>query len=85
MTTSIAHIGSALEYIPVQHTCGHFELRLTRWEPFDPNRTVETPHTRGFLPAGSRCSTCAPRGRPTSEQFGSLEDAQREATQRNVK
>lgn len=85
MTTSITRVGSAHEYIPIQHSCGHFELRLTRWQPFDPNRTIETPHKHGYLTAGSRCSTCAPQGRPISVQFTSLEAAQGEAAKRNAK
>lgn len=85
MTASMTRVGSALEYVPIQHTCGHFELRLTRWLPFDSNRTVETPHTQGFLRAGSPCSTCTPQGRPISDQFGSLDAAQNEATKRNAK
>jgi hypothetical protein len=37
------------------------------------------------LPAGSPCSTCAPQGRPISDQFGSLDAAQSEAAKRNAK
>lgn len=85
MTTSITRVGSALQYIPIRHTCGHFELRLTRWQPFNANRNVETRHAQGFLPAGSQCSTCAPQGRPISDQFRSLEAAQGEAAKRNAK
>lgn len=60
-----------LEYIPVRHTCGHFELRLTRWSTHEPEA-----QERGYLSAGNPCTLCNPQGRSLEPAYGSLENAQ---------
>jgi hypothetical protein len=66
MKATLTRIGTPLSRIPVRHSCGHFEARFTRW-----NDDTEA-KARGFLIAGSVCSTCAPQGRPVSRQFPDL-------------
>lgn len=80
----ITRIEAPLQYIPVRHGCGHFELRLTRWNGFDPSTTEDPANPAGFLPAQSPCTSCAPQGRPVGEHYDTLEAAQAEASTRNA-
>jgi hypothetical protein len=57
--------------VPIQHTCGHFELRLTRW--YDP-----TDELRGFAQAGNECTVCCSE-RPQQPNYATLTEAQAEA------
>lgn len=73
MPDTLRHIGIPLAYLPVRHACGHFEARLTRWGS---DQGAGMDKARGFLTAGSVCSTCEPQGRPVSQQFPTLESVQ---------
>jgi hypothetical protein len=59
-----------LTRIPVRHACGHFELRLTRWNGEAQNIA------QGFIQSGSDCTQCSPQGRPISPHYATLADAQ---------
>lgn len=84
MNVSVTRIGAPLQYIPVRHACGHFELRYTRWNGFDPRTTQDPPNADGFLKAGSPCTQCAPQGRPVDQNYPTLEAAQAAATDKNA-
>ena len=70
----VVHVGERLSRIPVRHTCGHFELRMTHWNGEDDHKA------QGFLPAGSACSTCAPQGRTPQPNYATLAEAQAAAS-----
>ena len=65
-----------LEYIPVLHTCGHFELRLMRW--YD-----ENDRPQGFVKAGNKCSQESNDGRGINPRYDTLEQAQAQAVIQN--
>ena len=46
-----------LRYLPVLHTCSHFEARLMRWY-------AQADADRGYAIAGNPCSQCDAQGRP---------------------
>lgn len=76
--TTVTRVGSSLTHIPVRHTCGHFEVRLTRWNGLALSTILhaDPPNADGFLKAGSPCSQCSPQGRPPQVHFDTLERAQ---------
>ena len=57
-----------LRRVPICHACGHFELRLMRW-------SNDVPNPRGYIDAGSVCSTCSPQDRSIVPNYASLEEA----------
>jgi hypothetical protein len=65
----VTQVGEPLSRIPIQHSCGHFELRLTRWHGNAQGKA------QGFIPAGSPCSQCAPQGRNVVPHFDTLKEA----------
>lgn len=57
MKAFFERIRDPLEYIPVQHSCGHFELRLMRWYKSEDK-------AQGYVKAQSPCTQCNAQGRP---------------------
>jgi hypothetical protein len=84
MAATVTYIGAPLQYIPVLHTCGHFELRLTRWNGFDPSTAVDPANADGFLRAGNRCASESNDGRGAQANYATLEDAQAAALVQNA-
>jgi hypothetical protein len=80
---TISRIGAPLQYIPVRHACGHFELRLTRWNGFDPSTTADPANAAGYLSAGSVCSGCSPMGGAIAPHVDTLAEAQDAAAMLN--
>lgn len=66
----VTQVGEPLSRIPIRHACGHFELRMTRWNGESANIA------QGFIQAGSECTQCAPLGRPIGPNYDTLEAAQ---------
>ena len=77
--TTVTELGARLSRIPIRHACGHFEMRLTRWNEWNPNTTQDPPHPDGFLRAGSECSSCSPQGREIKPHFDTLAEAKASA------
>jgi hypothetical protein len=80
---TVTTIGAHLQYIPVLMTCGHFEVRLTRWNCFDPSTMSDPVNRQGFLQAGSVCTYCNAMGRPLTTNYETLALAQRAAEIKN--
>lgn len=78
MYPSLSEMTTPLEYIPVRHACGDFEIRLMRWYG------GQTDRDRGYADAQSPCSTCSPQGRPQQVRFSTLAAAQTAAAARNA-
>lgn len=74
----VRQIGVPLSRIPVRHTCGHFEARLTRWN--GDQEAID----RGHLQAGNKCTVCAPHERPEQPQFLTLEAVQQHCETENA-
>lgn len=73
-------IGIPLAFIPVRHTCGHFEARFMRW-----NGDREA-FARGFHLAGNECTTCTAGrdGRPINTAFPTLDAVQSHCATENA-
>lgn len=71
-------IFTPLRYIPIQHTCGHFEARLTRW--YRPER-----RELGFETAGNDCARCSPPdGRGDNPNYPDLAVVQAACLEKNA-
>ena len=81
--TTVTTVGAPLQYIPVRMNCGHFELRLTRWNGFNAQSSDDPPSPGGFLQAGAVCTQCNAQGRAVSPNYETLELAQRAAAVKN--
>lgn len=84
MDAMVTRVGSALQYIPVRHACGHFEIRMARWNAFDPRTSKDPANADGFLRSESPCTECAPQGRPVGPHHDTLEAAQADAAAKNA-
>jgi hypothetical protein len=67
-----------LEYIPVRHACGDFEVRLMRWYGGQADRD------QGFVDAGSPCTQCAPQGRSINPNYPTLDAVTAAAAKQNA-
>lgn len=73
----IASPTEPLTFIPVLHTCGHFELRYTRWSRYPDSVDA------GYVAAGNACCECGQEGRAKQPIFETLTAAQAEALAKN--
>jgi len=83
MKATVTTLGSPLQYIPIRHSCGDFEMRLTRWNPWSAHTSEDPALPEGFIPANSPCATCDPMGRVVGPNFQTLEAAQTVVAENN--